>query len=121
MIRPGSPPARYSSGQSTAPAWVTAPRLAGPTRRAYFSSTPARRSVAARLPGGAAAGQLGVVELHVHGAGLGVDGDAVAVPQERDGAAVGGLRARIADHMPRVAPEKRPSVSSATFSPMPWP
>ena len=37
--------AAYSSGQSTAPAWVTAPRLAGPTRRAYFSRAPARRSV----------------------------------------------------------------------------
>src|SRR4029079_2575884 len=32
------------SGHSTAPECVTAPRCAGPTSRAYFSSTPARRS-----------------------------------------------------------------------------
>src|SRR5262245_982693 len=34
----------YSRGQLAAPAWVMAPSRAGPTRLAYFSSTPARRS-----------------------------------------------------------------------------
>src|SRR5262249_40689993 len=33
----------YSRGHSAAPAWVTAPSRAGPTSRAYFSRTPARR------------------------------------------------------------------------------
>ncbi len=51
-----------------------------------------------------------------------VELDDVAVLDEADRTADGGLGADMADReKPRVAPEKRPSVMSATLSPMPCP
>ena len=77
---------------------------------------------AARLPGLAPLGQLGSGDLELDRARLGVDGDDVAVPRPaRSGRRPAASGPTWPMQKPRVAPEKRPSVISATFSPMPWP
>ena len=51
----------------------------------------------------------------------GVELDDVTVADQADRAADGGFGPDMADAEARVAPENRPSVMSATLSPMPWP
>ena len=72
-------------------------------------------------PGGAAALELGVVDQHVDPLRVGVDADEVAVLTSASGPPSAASGAIWPMHMPRVAPEKRPSVMSATFSPICWP
>jgi len=55
----------------------------------------------------------------VDGALGGVDADAVSVLDQGNRAAVCRFGADMADAKPRVAPEKGPSVMSATLSPIP--
>ena len=91
-------PALIDRPSRPGPECVTAPRCAGPTSFAYFSSTPLSDLDRARLPRGAAARDLGVVEQERERAALAVDADAVAVAHERDRPAERRLRADVADH-----------------------
>ena len=75
----------------------------------------------ARLPFGPALRQFLVGEFHVDGALDGIDRDDVAVLESPIGPPTAASGPTWPMQKPRVAPEKRPSVMSATLSPMPWP
>ncbi len=79
------------------------------------------RGIIAWSPRRPAAGELVVRNAEGDRARRAVDPDRVAVLDQRDRPAGGGLGARVTNADPRVAPENLPSVTSATFSPMPWP
>ena len=77
--------------------------------------------VPARRPGAAALGQLGVAERDVDRAGDGVDRDLSPSRSSAIGPPTAASGPTWPMQKPCVAPEKRPSVISATFSPTPWP
>ena len=81
------------------PECVTAPRCAGPTSFAYFSSTPLSALDGARLPGGAPARELGGVEQQRRACARSPSiADPVAVAHQRDRPAERCLGADVADH-----------------------
>ena len=66
-------------------------------RRVFLQRAGKRDVARARLPGGAAARQLGILQQHIEPARRGVDAHAVAVAQERNRSAGGSLGRKIAD------------------------
>ena len=62
-----------------------------------------------------------VAKHRIDRAGDRIDHNPVAIAYQRDRPAEGGFRPDMANAEPRVPPENRPSVISATCSPMPWP
>ena len=71
-----------------------------------------------RLPGLPPRSEFLVIDQEIHEARTGIDPDAVSVVHKGQRAADERFRRDIADAHPRVAPEKRPSVMRATFSPI---
>jgi hypothetical protein len=65
--------------------------------------------------------QFGFGKSHGQFLFFGVDGDHIAVFNERDGAAHGGFGADVAHHPTVTSSGKRPSVNNPTLSPNPFP
>jgi hypothetical protein len=74
-----------------------------------------------RPPGSAAGGDFRGAEEQVHTPACCVDAHDVAVVHQRERASTAASGATWPTQMPRVAPENRPSVMSATASPICWP
>ena len=77
--------------------------------------------VGRRLPIFAAKLEFGLVDFEIDCSLGRIDRDDIAVLDQPDWTTDRCLRADVADAEPRVAPENRPSVTSATLSPAPWP
>ena len=96
--------------------------MSGPNQGGVFvKRAGAARRVVARSPRRPAAGQLVDGDVDRNRPRRAVDPDYIVVFDERDRSAGGGFGARVANADPPVAPENLPSVTNATFSPMPWP
>jgi len=92
-----------------------------PDELCVFGEEPAFVTGHWRAPYGTTRCQLAVAGEQVHAPVGNIDAHPITVADQCERAADRCLRRHMATQMPRVAPEKRPSVTSATFSPICWP